>query len=94
MQTSPLHDPFIPLTATGYLCIWKSVCADTLTFALVLQLKAQLDEKAGEVKQANDDLIEKVITRPCAVTCCLCASRYRLMVPGNVGALPAPPCRS
>ena len=38
-----------------------------MTIALALQLKTQLDEKAGEVKQANDDLIEKVITRLCAV---------------------------
>ena len=94
MQASPVPDPLTPLTATGHLCIWNSVCADTLKFALALQLKAQLDEKAEEVKQANDDLIEKVIMRPCAVTCCLCPSRYLLMVPGNVGALHAPPCRS
>ena len=48
------------------MCIWSSLCVDTLTIALALQLQTQLDEKAEEVKQANDDLIEKVIMRPCA----------------------------
>ena len=66
MQASPGPDPLTPLTATGHLCTWN-FCAVTLTIALALQLKTQLDEKAGEVKQANDDLIEKVITRLCAV---------------------------
>ena len=57
-----------------------------LTIVFVLQLRAQLDEKAGEVAQANADLAEKVDHASLCSNLCLCPSRYLVMVPGNVSA--------